>query len=291
MANESESEEYLYFNRRRESAEKSALRAGNSDHDENSFLVEALNETAIVAVTDVNGRIVHANDKFCEISGYSREELIGQDHRVLKSDAHPTELFREMYRVIGRGEVWRGEFCNRAKCGRLYWVDTTIVPRRSRATGKVIGYTSIRVDITQRKLMEIALERSEALNRSTMMAINEGILVQDGGGAIIAANPAAEDILDLKRNPVTGAMSLDQSQHKIREDGRDFLSAEHPAVIALTTGEPQRDVVMGLRKDDGAVTWVAVNSVPIQHQDGNTRSVVTSFSDITELLRTRQVLH
>lgn len=290
MASESESGKYRRCRGQRASSEKSAPRPCNSGDDENSFLVEALNETAIVAVTDVKGRILHANDKFCEISGYSREELIGQDHRILKTDAHPTELFREMYRVIGRGEVWRGEFCNKAKCGRLYWVDTTIVPRRSRATGKVIGYTSIRVDITQRKLMEIALERSEALNRSTMMALSEGILVQDGSGAIIAANPAAVDILGLDQDPVTGAISINPSQHNIREDGCHFPSAEHPSIIALTTGEPQRGVVMGLRKDDGTLTWVAVNSVPVRHQDGNARSVVTSFSDITELLRSRQVL-
>ncbi|NVN88098.1 MAG: PAS-domain containing protein [Rhodopseudomonas sp.] len=258
-----------------------------SGSDENSFLVEALNETAIVAVTDVKGRILHANDKFCEISGYSREELIGQDHRILKSGVHPDQLFREMYRVIGNGRVWRGEFCNKAKSGRLYWVDTTIIPRRS-MSGKVIGYTSIRIDISQRKQMEEALQRSEALNRSTMMALGEGIVVQDPTGAIVSFNPAAERILGLGGDDISGVTSVSRRWRAIREDGREFPEHEHPAMVTLATGEPQTDVVMGLRKQDDSVAWISINSVAIPGRDG--RSVVTSFSDITERLRTKQIL-
>uniref|UniRef100_Q07HD2 Diguanylate cyclase/phosphodiesterase with PAS/PAC sensor(S) n=1 Tax=Rhodopseudomonas palustris (strain BisA53) TaxID=316055 RepID=Q07HD2_RHOP5 len=248
--------------------------------DELGHLVAALDQTAIVAITDVKGRILHANDKFCEISGYSRDELLGQDHRLLKSGVHPDELFRDMYRVIAGGGVWHGEFCNRAKSGRLYWVDTTIVPRLD-GRGKVVGYTSIRVDITQRKTMEEALRRSEQLLRSTMTALGDGLVIQDRDGRIVASNPAAARILGLGADPCGSTALFDPCWVAIKEDGHDFPAVEHPAQVTLATGEPQRDVVMGLRKPDGAVSWVSINSVAILGHDDCPDSVVTSCADIT----------
>ncbi len=120
----------------------------------------ALDVSSIVAITDVQGNITYVNDKFCAISGYSRQELLGKNHRLLNSGVHPKEIWREMFMQAGKGIPWRQEICNKAKDGSLYWVDTTVIGLFS-SRGKLQQYIAIRTDISERKKAEHVLQERE----------------------------------------------------------------------------------------------------------------------------------
>ncbi|MGA1356097.1 MAG: PAS domain S-box protein, partial [Prochlorothrix sp.] len=154
---------------------KQAELAFARSHQELATFKSALDQAAIVAITDTQGKIIYVKQKFCQISGYSDRELLGKTHRVINSGYHPRAFFQQLWRTISQGKTWRGEICNRAKTGDLYWVDTTIVPFIDE-TGKVFQYLSIRFEITEthnnrEQLQRLNLDLEQQITNRTQQLV------------------------------------------------------------------------------------------------------------------------
>ena len=209
----------------------------------------ALDQAAIVAVTDQRGIINYANDKFCEISKYSRQELLGQDHRIINSGFHSKDFMRNLWKTIAQGQVWRGEIRNKAKDGTFYWVDTTIVPLLDER-GHPRQYLAIRSDITQRKLAEAQLAAQATLTQLGQLAAVVAHEVRNP----LAGVRASLEVLDARLQPppkekeVIRAMieRLDALNAKL-DDILRFARPQAPSVRPVELPPIVRDAIASVR--------------------------------------------
>ena len=198
-----------------------------------SGLLSALDQTALVSMTDVDGDIIYANKKFVEISKYPLYELMGQNHRILKSGAQPQSLFIELWDTISHGKIWRGEIKNKAKDGTFYWVDTSIAPIIGTG-GATERYISVRFLITDKKEHEQQLQKAKAIDDAVLSNIGYGLVGADHSGRVTLVNQEAERILGW-----TASDALDKPIEEVLamrdEQGDDIPLQDRPFRQVMST--------------------------------------------------------
>lgn len=244
---------------------------------------QAIDSHAIVSVADLSGNIIYVNGKFCEVSGYSSGELLGKNHRIIKSGQHPPEFYADMWYTISGGNIWHGEVCNRSKNGSLYWVDSSIVPFLD-AEGLPYQYISIRTDISVRKLAELALAESNGRLEEAQNLAKLGSWEADMVSDELHWSDEVYRIFGQDKAHFTPTFAA-------------FQSAVHPDDLARVRESEQRaaatgshDVVHRITWPDGTLRYVHELARGQLDADGRLRHLSGTVQDVTELKQAEQAM-
>lgn len=240
--------------------------------------------------TTPDGRVLMANPTMLRMLGIASFDELAQHNLEQEGWGfhHPRQQFREL--IETQGEVKGLEVTWRRQTGELLNVRENAILKRD-AQGQVLYYEGTVEDITERQQAEAALRASEARYRSLVAGLDEGVVLQDETGQIVACNASAERILGLDAEQMLGRTSFDPRWRAVYEDGTPCPGAEHPAMVSLRTGRACSNVRMGVHKPDDTLRWISVNAQPLFHA-GAARpyAVVTSFTDITERKQAEEAL-
>jgi PAS domain S-box-containing protein len=243
---------------------------------DNSALLRTLQQHAIISVADRGGRIIEVNDAFCRISGYSREELLGQNHRIVNSGAHPAEFWLVMWQAISHGQPWHAVVCNRAKNGALYWVDTTIAPFTG-GDGKVEKYTSIRFDITSAKEQEVSLRMARDQLAKAAEVAQLGIWTWSLVDDCLTFDSGMQRIYEMPL-PVTGGLLYSDWRSRVHPDDVEVAEAKLQGAIA---GTDVYDPVFRIYSRSGEVRYIQAAAIVERDASGKALLVMGINRDIT----------
>ncbi len=241
-----------------------------------------------VFILALSGTHMEANPRAAEMFGYTLEEIQTLTLQNLSAEVDASLETRQRLLAGEALPLYERNF--RRKNGEVFPVEVNVQLVRDE-TGAPLHIQSVLRDLSQRKQMEQALRESEIRYRSIVSAMAEGVVLQDQNGQILTCNHAAETILGLSEDQMKGRTSIDPRWQAIHEDGSPFPGQDHPAMVTLRTGLPQRNVVMGVKKLEGILSWISINSQPlIQPGEDQPYAVVASFTDISEQRMTQNAL-
>ncbi|MEO9383903.1 PAS domain S-box protein [Chromobacterium phragmitis] len=265
---------------------------------EKELLLATINQQLLYSVTDVDGRILEANDLFCLAHGYGRDELVGLDHRCLNAGVHPVSFWQSLWNAIASGRAWRGEICNRTRDGRLRWFDTVIVPHVG-DSGRIERYVALRIDITERRLADAELARLHRLLTNVLRAASEvAIIATDVHGVISLFNSGAQRMLGYQDGEMVCQATLAHFHLRDELETRGVeLSAEYERQIegfrALVhepeaSGAETRDWTY-VRKD-GSKLQVSLTVTAMRDSDELVVGYLGIATDITSRLKQQREL-
>jgi PAS domain S-box-containing protein len=243
----------------------------------------ALDQHAIVSISNLSGEIIYANDRFCDISGYSRAELLGANHRIVKSGIHSPEFFETLWRTIASGRVWHGEICNLSKQGQLYWVDVTVVPMLG-SQGLPEQYIAIRTDISARKAAEVELEAQLRFVEVLLEATPTAIYLKDTAGRYLRFNKAFEDLVGIKRAQWVGRTVFDLVPGEVAT----LMHAKDQELYK--SGQIQTYEASFTQRSTGVILDGLYRKAPLTDSDGHITGLVGTILDITERNRLSEAL-
>ncbi|MBC3934618.1 response regulator [Undibacterium rugosum] len=247
----------------------------------------ALDQHAIVSITDTKGTLIYANEKFCTISQYSPQELLGKNHRIVNSGLHSKDFFQAMWSTILSGKVWHGQIRNVAKDGSFYWTNATIVPLLDEDQ-QPYQFISIRTDVTEEFALREKIESSQALLQNVMNTLGEGVYTVDAEGLCTFINPEAQNILGWQLNDIVG-QKLDALLQPVAAEGDAGTALAAQISLHLAAGKVFRSDLTFLRHKTGKTFPAAIVISPI-FEEGKIVGAVGAFQNISARLATDQAL-
>jgi diguanylate cyclase (GGDEF)-like protein/PAS domain S-box-containing protein len=254
-------------------------------------LLNTLRAQFIISITDAKGDIIEVNDAFCDTSKYTAQQLLGKNHRILKSNIHPDAFYKEMWDTITKSDSWRGEVCNRAADGSLYWTQSVISPLKNSA-GEIERFISIRTNITKRKAYEKSIIEQQQQVQQIIQKQSVATFMIDADHKVLHWNNACETLTGCPASEVIGSTEAWRGFYKnarpcladlVLDKNQSLAENYYPIQGQSTLSEAAWHAESWFDNLGGKRRYAIFDAAPIYDTEGNIVAVIETLQDITEL--------